>query len=169
MPQLKSGRHVAISASPYLDALLDGNDASRYFAIVALRLNAGSPAALRDHLVVGYFREGQGTPPDAPSYNSGYCVGDILAGHSDWQPDEVEEFRQFLEEPRVTAWLQGEFAELDRTIRENPVWASDLLATDENGDPFDAAMIQRTIIQRSALEPGAMAQLRGVQDPRDTA
>lgn len=86
MPQLKSGRHVAVSASPYLDALAADKDESRYFAIVALRLHAGTPQALRDHLVIGYFGEDQGTPPDAPSYNSGYCVSDVLEGRSDWNP-----------------------------------------------------------------------------------
>jgi hypothetical protein len=106
MPQLKSGRHVTLSLSPYLDALTSGPDESKYFAIVALRLNAASPEALRDHLVVGYFVDGEGTPPNAPSYNSGYCVADVLEGRAKWSPDEVEEFRAFLtEEQRFGPWL----------------------------------------------------------------
>lgn len=42
MPQLKSGRHVALSASPYLDALAAERDETKYFAIVALRLHAST-------------------------------------------------------------------------------------------------------------------------------
>jgi hypothetical protein len=73
MPQLKSGRHVALSVSPYLDALASDKDESKYFALVALRLGASTPQALRDHVVIGYFREDQGTPPNAPSYD-GYSA-----------------------------------------------------------------------------------------------
>ena len=122
MPQLKSGRHVALSISPYLDALTAGSDESKYFAVLALRLSANSPQALRDQVVIGYFREGQGTPPDAPSYPSGYCVGDVLEGRSDWSPEEVAELRAFLDEPRIVRWLQEQWDEIDEAIRNSPVW-----------------------------------------------
>lgn len=160
MPQLKSGRHVALSASPYLDALTSGPDESKYFAIVALRLNAPTPGALRDHLVVGYFVEGKGTPPDAQSYNSGYCVADVLEGRSDWSPEEVEEFRAFLTEPRLGSWLQAQFDEINQAIQGNSVWASKLLENELALSDIDVPMIKRAIIQKSAMEPDAMAQLR---------
>lgn len=164
MPQLKSGRHVALSASPYLDALKSGSDESRYFAIVALRLHAATPQALRHHLVIGYFVEGRGTPPDAPSYNSGYCVGDVLEGRSDWSADEVEEFRAFVTtEPRFDPWLRARFEELHQAILDNPVWGSDLLESDVISNGIEAPMIKRAIILRSAGDPVAMAQLRAVQ------
>jgi|CXWL01.1.fsa_nt_gi hypothetical protein len=163
MPQLKTGRHVALSASPYLDALASEKGESKYFAAVALRLHANTPRALCDHLVVGYFVEGQGTPPHAPSYNSGYCVADVLAGRSDWSVAEVEEFRQFLDEPRVGIWLQTQFDELNDAIRDNPVWDSELLVNDVESDEFDVPMLKRAIIQKSAAEPKAMAQLRGAR------
>lgn len=44
MPQLTSGRHVALGASPYLHPLSAEKDESRYFAAVALRPHAGTPA-----------------------------------------------------------------------------------------------------------------------------
>ncbi|MDG4596310.1 MAG: hypothetical protein P9F75_11595 [Candidatus Contendobacter sp.] len=160
MPQLKSGRHVALSASPYLDALISGPDESKYFAIVALCLNVPTPDALRDHLVVGYFVEGEGTPPDAQSYNSGYCVADVLEGRSDWSPEEVEEFRAFLTEPRLGPWLQAQFDEINQAIQGNPVWASKLLENELASSDIDVPMIKRAIIQKSAMEPNAMAQLR---------
>lgn len=163
MPQLKSGRHVALSATPYLDALASANDDSAYFAIVALRLHASTPGALRDHLVIEYFLEGEGTPPNAPTHPSGYCVADVLEGRSDWTTDEVAEFRQFIEqEPRFGAWLQSQFDEIDHTIRKSPHWESELQVLDELPDGLDVATIKRAIIQKSAMEFGAMAQLRGV-------
>ena len=122
MPQLKSGRHVAFSASPYLDALASEKDESKYFACVALRLHALTPEAMRDHLVIGYFIEGEGTPPNAPIYNAGYCIADVLQGRSDWSTDEVEELRQVVEhEPRFTLWLQEQFDDIDAAIRDNPI------------------------------------------------
>ncbi|MGA0588856.1 hypothetical protein ACO2Q2_17305 [Dyella sp. KRB-257] len=162
MPQLKSGRHVALSASPYLEALTTGPDESKYFAIVALRLNITTPEALRDHLVVGYFVEGEGTPPNAPSYNSGYCVADVLEGRSDWSADEVEEFRAFLTSaPHIAVWLQAQFDELNQAIQDNAVWGSQLLDNDVAPNNIDVPMIKRAIIQKSAMEPNAMMQLRG--------
>lgn len=167
MPQLKSGRHVALSASPYLDALASEKDESRYFAMVALRVHAGSPRALRDHLVIGYFVAGQGTPPNAPSYNSGYCVADVLEGRSDWSLDEVEEFRQFLDEPRIGGWLQAQFDEIDDAITNNPVWGSNLL--DLTSEEIDVPRLKRVIIQKSAMAPDAMRQLRnGIQHADDS-
>jgi len=132
MPQLRSGRYVAVSASPYMDALSAEKDESRYFAILALRVHANSLQGLRDHLVIGYFVEGQGMPPTL-SYNSGYCVADVLEGRS----DEVEEFRQFLDEPRFSAWLQAQFDELDDAIRNNPVWESELLSNNLSSNDID--------------------------------
>lgn len=158
MPQLKSGRHVALSASHYLDALSSELEESRYFAAVALRVHAATPQKLRDHLVIGYFVEGQGTPPDAPSYNTGYCVADVLEGRTDWSADEVEEFRQFLDEPRFNAWLQAQFDEIDQAIQSNPMWNSALLAQESGG--IDTHSVKRAIVQRSALDVDAMRQLR---------
>lgn len=166
MPQLSSGRHVALSASPYLDALRAEHDESKYFAVVALRLHAGTPQALRDQLVVGYFVEGQGTPPDAPAYNSGYCLADVLEGRTDWSPDEVDDLRQFVEhDPRFGPWLQARFDEINEAIRDNPVWGSELLVNDMDSDLFDVPMLKRVVIQKSAMEADAMAQLRAVGMP----
>lgn len=166
MPQLKSGRHVALSASPYLDALSSEKDESRYFAILALRLHANSPQALRDHLVIGYFVEGQGTPPEAPTYNSGYCVADVLEGRTDWRPDEIKEFRQFLDEPRLGAWLQAEFEEIDLAIKNSTIWDSELLTNDLSSDYIDVPMLKRAVIQRSVMEWNAMEQLPGAKARR---
>jgi hypothetical protein len=161
MPQLKSGRDVGLSISPYLDALTYGPDESKYFAIVALGLNTATPEALLNHVIVGHFVEGEGTPPNDHYYNSGYCVADVLEGRSDWSAEEVAEFRTFLTgEPRVGPWLQAQFDKLKQTIQDNSVWGSDLLENDLPPNDIDVPMIKRAIIQKSAMEPNAMAQLR---------
>ncbi len=163
MPQLKSGRHVALSASQYLDALSSGSDESRYFAIVALRLNCPTPEALRDHLVVFYFDETKGTPPNAPTYSSGYCLADILQNRANWSTEEVEDFRNFLTTPRFGPWLQDQFDELSQTIQNNQIWGAELLESNPESNEIDVSMLKRAIILKSAMQPDAMAQLRAVR------
>ena len=63
MPQLAGGRHVALSASPYLGGLAAERIESTYFAVVALRLHAATTQSLRDHLVIGCFLKGRGYRP----------------------------------------------------------------------------------------------------------
>ena len=157
MPQLKTGRHVAFSVNPYLDALSDGSDDSRYFAISTLVMHASTPDALRDHVLICCFIEGEGTPPDAPVYFTGYCIGDVLEGRTDWNPDEVDELRSFvMHEPRFTQWLQGQFDAIDSKIRNNPVWNSPLGI---ESDEIDVPAIKRAVIIKSATDPNAMSQL----------
>ena len=161
MPQLKSGRHVAFSTSPYLDALGAEKDEAKYFAIFALRVHASTPQALRDHVVIGYFVEGEGTPPHSPSYNSGYCVADVLEGRTDWSPDDIEDLRQFMtHDLRFGPWLQAQFGDINVAIRDNPVWESELLVNDLASDDIDVPLLKRAIIQKSAIELDAMRQLR---------
>lgn len=167
MPQLKSGRHVGLSARAYLNALTSGPDESQYFAIVALRLNVPSPEALRDHLIVGYFVEGEGTPPNAPCYHSGYSVADVLNGCWDWSADEIAEFRIFLNSEPHIAWRQAQFDELNQAIENSSVWASQLMENDMATNDIDVSMIKRAIILKSAMEPGAMARLGGTSEAHD--
>lgn len=163
MPQLRSGRHFALSINPYLEVLTTGADTQRYFAAVALRLNALDPQALQKHLVVLYFVEGQGTPPNAPSYDSGFSVIEVLNGEANWTAEEIEELRQFMaSDQRFAAWLQDRFQVLDEAIRENDVWEAPLLDNDLSSDAIDVPMIKRVAIRKAALEPTAMRQLREV-------
>lgn len=155
MPQLRSGRHVGLCTSPYLDAIRSGPEPSTYFAIVALRIHAPSPAELLHHTLIVYFHEDEGTPPDAPAYRSGYCVGDILDGRSDWSADEVAEFRAWLKNDQSQRWLQAQFDEIDQEIRDNPIWDSYFVQSD---DPV--MRIKRAVVLKSASEPTSMTALR---------
>lgn len=122
MPQLKSGRHVALSIIPYVDAISSGTDEEKYAAIVAILMDIPTPQALKNQLIVCYYDESKGTPPDAPIYSSGHCVADILDGRSNWASDEVEEFRSFLDStPSFIPWLKIQFDELMQIIRNNPL------------------------------------------------
>lgn len=160
MPQLKSGRHVALSVSPYLDAINSGSEEQRFFAIVAVLMNAGTPEALRNHVVIGYFIESEGTPPDAPCHISGYCVGDVLEGRSDWAPDEVDELTALLDEPRFHQWLGAQFDVIDHAIKGSPVRAMEIMKQDLASKEISAPKLKRAVIIKTALDPHSMAQLR---------
>ena len=67
MLHLKSGRHMTLSTSSLLEPIKFGSDASVSVTIMAYQLTVTSPQQLRDFLTVGYFRGGEGNPPDAHS------------------------------------------------------------------------------------------------------
>src|SRR5688500_15820854 len=108
MPQLRSGRHFAVH-SPWLEGLTTGSDEQKFMRMTWFRLNVPSAERLRDHLLVLYFREGEGTPPDAPRYSSGFYVNDVLAGKAGWSDDELAEFRDWVaHDTRLAAWTEAE-------------------------------------------------------------
>jgi hypothetical protein len=133
MPQLKSGRHVGISADPLIKTIKFGTDVHVSAVIMAYRMSVTSPDKLKDFLSVAYFREGEGTPPDAPSYDSGFFVRDVLAGKADWSEDEVQEFRTWLDtNEKINAWIAREFEVINAAIRDNLVWNTPLWTDDES-------------------------------------
>lgn len=128
MPQLSSGRHVAVSADLLIAACQNGSDEQRSVFIMAYRLNVPTPEALEPRLAVCHFDLTQGTPPNAPCHPSGYVVADVLEGRrDDWTPEEVEEFRTWLRtNPRQKVWLQQQFDAINDAIRNSSVWHSPL-------------------------------------------
>jgi hypothetical protein len=58
-------------------------------------------------------------------------VADVLSGASDWTSDEVAEFGAWLRpDPRIEAWSQQAFDEIDAAIRNSNVWQSPLWTDD---------------------------------------
>jgi hypothetical protein len=114
MPQLRSGRHFALH-SPWLEGLTTGKDEEKFSRMLWYRMHVRSPEQLRDNLLVIYFREGEGAPPDAPRYSSGFYVVDVLQGKAGWTEDEVAEMRTWLaQDARVAAWTAAEFEKIHR-------------------------------------------------------
>lgn len=135
MPQLKSGRHVALSASPLIDQLKFGTDVEISAVVIAYRLTISSAHQLRDFLTVGYFREGE-EPPEARSYNSGFLVKDVLAGKADWSQEEIQEFEAWLNaNTKLNDWLTEQFNSINVAIRDNLVWDSPFWIDDESERP----------------------------------
>lgn len=130
MPQLRSGRHFALH-SPWFEALTSGSDEKKLFHMGWFRLHVPTAERLRDHLLVLYFREDEGTPPDAPRYSSGFYVEDVLQGKAGWSDDELAEFRDWLAtDPRIAAWTAAECEKIHAAIVADPLWQSDLMLGD---------------------------------------
>ncbi len=123
MPQLKSGRHVGLAIDSLLDRLRYGDNDSSYGRIIAQRMSVTGPQAFIRLIDVGEYRDGEGSPPDAPCYPAGYTVGEVLDGHPDWTPSEIEELRQLVEtDPRCQVWLKEQIRIIKRVIRESRFW-----------------------------------------------
>ena len=86
---------------------------------------------------------------------------DVLAGGAEWSEDERAELRGFIEtESRFRNWLEVQFDDINRAIRDNAVWSSPLLQGEADDDAITVNTLKRAIIQKSAIEPRSMAQLR---------
>lgn len=158
MPQLTSGRHVALLIEPFWSALKSADASLRLFAAIALRAYAATAAELLRETGIAYYETDQGTPPHAPSYYSGLCVADVLDGHPDWSPGEVRDFRAYTREARVTEWMQQHFDQLQEY--SGSILTPEVLDKIADHDDTSADKLKLAVIFNSALAPDAMAQLR---------
>lgn len=78
MPKLKSGRHFGLEPRSLEDGATTGTSEQMYAFILAYRLKVKTPEDICDFLPVIYFKEGEGEPPNAPAYRSGFLVRDVL-------------------------------------------------------------------------------------------
>lgn len=128
MPQLSSGRHVAVATVNFVDRVKFGTDVQVLGFIFAYRLEVAKPADLCRYLPVLYYAEGDGTPPNAPTYDSGHTVGTVLEGKALWAEEEILSFSQWLQrDPKLNAWLDRTFAEVHAAILASPLWESELI------------------------------------------
>lgn len=118
MPQLKSGRHVALGEPGLIEAVSQDDETKALSAVLITRTSIQEPWDLAEVLPVVYFDETRGTPPDCPRYPSGFLVYEVLEGKSDWREDEVSEFRTWIEnDAGLQQWLAHYLRRLDEAIR----------------------------------------------------
>lgn len=125
MPQLQSGRHVAVSEPGLIEAISQGDETVALGVIMGSRLSIRNTRDLVELLPVVYFEDSAGTPPNCPKYPSGLRVHEVLNGHSDWSDEEVEEFRSWIENNEgLHQWLAGYLERLDDATRNARIWQS---------------------------------------------
>jgi hypothetical protein len=131
MPTLKSGRSIAVLPHSFVENVTVGSDSSVYAFIVAYRLSVQRADQLLELLPVLYFREGEGSPPNAPTYPSGFLVGDVLAGKAGWALEEIEEFRAWLDTDKaMNKWVADDFIATNIAIQDSPIWKSAFVLDD---------------------------------------
>ncbi len=161
MPKLKSGRHIGMSLDAIQEAMNNGHDAFRFYAVWAFETKLATIQDLIQEAALVYYREDQGVPPDAPFYYSGWCVGDVLEGRSDWGADEVAELRDLLEnDPRANEWFQMQFELLRRIYQDSTVWQSDLVLDAEPGEELSDNDVMCAFIMKLVEEQDAFGVLR---------
>lgn len=123
MPQLASGRHVALDEPGIIEAVGQEYANGALKAALIARTSIRKDWDLVEVLPVFYFDESKGTPPDCPQYPSDYLVFEILEGKSDWSEDEVSEFRAWIEnDAGLRKWITDYRRRLDEAIRTSPHW-----------------------------------------------
>jgi hypothetical protein len=124
MPKLKSGRHIAVESPDLAEKLKSGTSDEIYSLVVLYRLNVRTPEDIIPLLSVVYFKE-QGDPPRSP-FRSGFLIQDVLEGKSEWAPEEISEFREWLDgNQKLKAAVAVEFEEINKAIKDSLVWDSD--------------------------------------------
>lgn len=136
MPQLPSGRHIAIGTDS-LNGLLEAVAAG--FRVNEL-MSINKPERLSSYLDLYYFRPAEPgetaveytdaalTPPDGfIPYRSGHTLASIHTEWDHWPAEDRQAFVEFLGEPRFSDYLNSLFKyieEYKRTLRESGPFAA---------------------------------------------
>ena len=142
MPQLPSGRHIAISANPLAELLNHASEAGnvhqvmgidsvskmlKYFEVLYLMPKEAAPDSAT---VPDLRKESDIPPPDLVMFNSGFSLADWDALTADWSEEDKEAFQGFLDgraKPLLDkAWQEVEAKQRD--LRQGGTPLSRILA-----------------------------------------
>lgn len=140
MPQLPSGRHIALDATP-LEAIVDrayeGLAAHELMALVTVE-------QLFSHVNVLYFRTSEGGPTRALAaqsaalpeglepYPSGFSLSSMQPEVERWSPEDQVALKQFLNSERTHDFLAGLLEvvrNLQKELLQQPATPQGMLAT----------------------------------------
>jgi len=116
MPQLPSGRHVALISDIIFAAVRKGD----FGTSMALTMHVRTPEEMASLIGISYYTPIEGEPGPGTAYLSGLMLADIGSEKCDWPDEDVDFFRQWLASDVVQQWLQktfDEFTELKRTVK----------------------------------------------------
>lgn len=113
MPQLPSGRHVALSGDGALALARKGNLALS----MAFTTEVKSAEDLSPLINVIYFKHIDGVAGPGESYPSGLMLSDVGTEKCDWPAEDVAFFNQWLVSDIAKQWQQNVFDELAELIR----------------------------------------------------
>lgn len=119
MPQLPSGRHVAMAADPVVEKFSQPIEFGFAFEY---QLKVRNPQDIYPLINTVYFRPGADNPglPGEP-YLSGLMLSDIGQPACDWPEEDQRWFLAWLQEPTAQHWLQQTFDTLAGLVKKNQV------------------------------------------------
>lgn len=113
MPQLPSGRHVALVSDPIFALVREGN----FGPNMTILLHAKSPADLAPLLNIAYFTPMEEESGPGVPYLSELMLADIGVDKCGWPDGDVEFFRKWLASEVAQQWLKNTFNELSELMR----------------------------------------------------
>ena len=116
MPQLPSGRHVALISDIIFAAVRKGD----FGTSMALSMHVRSPEDMAPLIGIAYYKPIEGEPGPGEAYLSGLMLADIGSEKCDWSDEDVDFFQKWRATPVIQQWLQktfDEFTELKRTVK----------------------------------------------------
>jgi len=117
MPQLPSGRHVAL-ISDIIFAAVRKND---FGTSMAITMHISSPEDMAPLIGLAYYSPIEGETGPGTPYLSGLMLADIGSEKCDWPAEDVAFFQKWLAADVAQQWLQKTFdevTELNRTVKK---------------------------------------------------
>ena len=102
MPQLPSGRLVALTIDPALEKVKEGDAIFRTFFKVLVK----SADDMDQAVSIVYHRPKEGAPYPGEPYPSGITLAAIGTERCDWSNEDIESFRQWLATDNTQQWLR---------------------------------------------------------------
>lgn len=113
MPQLPSGRHVALVSDPIFALVREGDLGTA----MTMTLHMRSPEDMAPLLNIANFTPVEGKSGPGLPYLSELMLADIGTEKCGWPAEDVVFFQKWLESDVAQQWLQNTFAELTELIR----------------------------------------------------
>jgi len=117
MPQLPSGRHVALVKDPIFSLVREGD----FGTAMTMTLHMRSPEDLAPLLNIAYFTPVEGKSGPGLPYLSKLMLSDIGTEKCDWSAEDVDFFQEWLASDVAQQWLQNTFDELTELVRTTKV------------------------------------------------
>jgi hypothetical protein len=108
VPQLPSGRLVALTIDPALEKAKEGHAIFR----AVFKAQVKSADDIDQVVSIRYHRPKEGIPYPGEPYLSGITLNAIGTDRCDWSQEDIESFRQWLTTDNTQQWLRAAYSDM---------------------------------------------------------
>ncbi len=112
MPQLPSGRLVALTIDPALEMARKGHA----FFRAMFKVQVKSADNIDQAVSILYYRPKEDVPYPGEPYLSGITLNAIGTDRCDWSQEDIDSFRQWLSADNTRQWLRTAYNDMVNTI-----------------------------------------------------